>query len=71
MERIYGDRLVNAADLASYREIILDCQKKNFARANVGSYLRAKDPEPLVFANFVESLDDKKYDVFPNAETLG
>jgi len=23
-----------------------------------------------VFANFVESLDDKKYDVFPNSDTL-
>jgi dynein heavy chain len=70
MERIYGDRLVNAQDLQKYRDIILEQTKRNFNKANVAKHFAAKDPEPLVFASFVESLDEKKYDMFPNLDEL-
>jgi dynein heavy chain len=70
MERIYGDRLVNAAHLQQYRDIILEQVKRNFNKANMTKHFQAKDPEPLVFASFVGSLDEKQYDVFPSAEML-
>jgi hypothetical protein len=35
MERIYGDRLVNAQHLQQYRDIILDQVKRNFNKANM------------------------------------
>jgi dynein heavy chain len=61
-ERIYGDRLVNAADLAKYRHIVQDLAKKSFPKQNLSKYFAEKNPEPLIFANFVASLDDKLYD---------
>jgi len=62
IERIYGDRLVNAEDLKKFRANTFDSSKKAFPRTNMQNYYRDKDPEPLVFANFVASLDDKLYD---------
>ena len=67
-ERIYGDRLVNAANLATYREFTADTIKKAFPRVNMQKYFQAKDAEPLVFANFVVSLDEKCYEQFESSE---
>jgi dynein heavy chain len=67
-ERIYGDRLVNAANLATYREFTADLVKKAFPRVNMGKYFQQKDPDPLVFANFVTSLDEKLYEQFDSSE---
>jgi len=61
-ERIYGDRLVNAADLAKYRHIVQDLAKKSFPKQNLSKYFAEKGPEPLIFANFVGGLDEKLYD---------
>lgn len=36
----------------------------------MSKHFAAKDPEPLVFASFVESLDEVKYDIFPNLDEL-
>lgn len=69
-ERIYGDRLVSPADLAGYRAIVNNLCKKNFTKFNLTKFFQEQNPEPLVFANFVESLDDKLYDQFPNAEKM-
>lgn len=69
-ERIYGDRLVNAANLATFRASLFDTQKKTFPRSNLANFFKAENPEPLVFANFVASLDDKLYDQFPNSDVL-
>ena len=68
-ERIYGDRLVNAANLATYRGVAADLVGKSFAKFNLKKYFGAT-PEPLIFAQFVGSLDDKLYDQFPSAEAL-
>ena len=69
-ERIYGDRLVNADHLKTYREFAADITKKAFPRQNMAKYFQLKDPEILVFANFVASLDEKLYDQFPNLDAL-
>jgi len=65
-ERIYGDRLVDAANLASYRELAGEVVKKaGFLKYNMTKYISPAN-EPLIFANFVGSLDDKLYDQFAN-----
>jgi dynein heavy chain len=69
-ERIYGDRLVNAEHLAAYKAFCADICKKQFPRVAMAKYYQPTSPEPLVFANFVESLDDKKYDQFPDVAKL-
>lgn len=68
-ERIFGDRLVNAKDLAVYRSLAFECTSKSFSKFNLKKYFGAT-PEPLIFAQFVASLDDKLYDQFPTAEAL-
>jgi dynein heavy chain len=55
--------------LANYRQIVHELCKKSFNKFNLNKYF-AEKPEPLVFAYFVESLDDKVYDQFPDSEKL-
>ena len=62
LERIYGDRLVNAANLSVYRDFVNDHCKKTYTKANLGKFCQKENPEPLVFAQFVASIDDKLYD---------
>jgi len=69
-ERIYGDRLVNAENLATYRLLAADITKKNFGKFNLNKYFQLPTPEPLVFAYFVHGLDEKMYDQFGNIEAL-
>jgi dynein heavy chain len=69
-ERIYGDRLVSPTDLANYRQIVADLCKKSFTRFNLTKYFAQPTPEPLVFAYFVDSLDDKVYDQFATADKM-
>ena len=68
-ERIYGDRLVNYANLATFKALLSDLSAKSFSRFNLKKYFGAT-PEPLVFAQFVGGLDDKLYDQFPNSDAL-
>lgn len=68
-ERIYGDRLVNQADLLKYKGLQFELVSKSFSKFNLKKYFGAT-PEPLIFANFVASLDDKMYDQFQNSEQL-
>ena len=68
-ERIYGDRLVNATHLATYKGLSLELCSKTFAKYNLKKYFGAT-PEPLVFAGFVHGLDDKLYDQFASAEAM-
>jgi len=69
-ERIFGDRLVNAENLTQYRGLIADICKKNFAKFNLTKFFQPVNTEPLIFAYFVGSLDDKLYDQFPNIDAL-
>ena len=68
-ERIYGDRLVNAANLATFRGILFELVSKTFSKFNLKKYFGAT-PEPLIFAQFVGSLDDKLYDQFQSGDAL-
>jgi hypothetical protein len=60
-ERIYGDRLVNAEHLGTYRAFTAELVGKSFSKFNLKKYF-GPTPEPLIFANFVASLDEKNYD---------
>jgi len=68
-ERIFGDRLVDAKDLAFYRAAASEVVSKSFSKFNLKKYFGAT-PEPLIFAQFVGSLDDKLYDQFANLEAM-
>jgi dynein heavy chain len=61
-ERVYGDRLVSAEDLAKYRGLAAESYKKSFSKYNLNKYFQQPAPEPLIFAFFVGGLDDKLYD---------
>jgi dynein heavy chain len=51
-ERIYGDRLVNAAHLATYKTLSYEISSKSFAKVNLKKYFGVGVPqaESLVFA---------------------
>lgn len=68
-ERIYGDRLVNAANLATFKAAAFEICSKSFAKFNLKKYF-GPTPEPLIFAQFVGGLDDKTYDQFPSLEAM-
>jgi len=68
-DRIYGDRLVSYPNLATFKALQAELVSKSFSKFNLKRYFGA-NPEPLIFANFVASLDEKLYDQFPNAEAL-
>ena len=65
-ERIYGDRLVSPEHLKTYRTFASDLAKKAFPRTNLSKFYQEVNPEPLIFANFVASLDEALYDRFPS-----
>jgi len=68
-ERIYGDRLVNATNLATYKAASFEICSKSFAKFNLKKYF-GPTPEPLIFAQFVGGLDDRQYDQFPSLEAM-
>lgn len=70
-ERVYGDRLVNQKNLQEYRGAVNDQVGKSLAKfPKLKQYSAIEKPEPLIFANFVASLDEKLYDQFPNIDEL-
>jgi dynein heavy chain len=69
-ERIYGDRLSSPENLVTYRAVVADLVKKSFAKYNLSKYFQTTNPEILVFAQFVDGLEEKKYDQFQSFEQL-
>lgn len=69
-ERIYGDRLVSPEHLKQFRLFAADIAKKSFPRTNLSRFYQEANPEPLIFANFVASLDENLYDRFPSIDAL-
>ena len=49
-ERIYGDRLVSAEHLTTYKGLVFELTKKTFAKYNMSKYFAGANPEPLIFA---------------------
>jgi dynein heavy chain len=60
-ERVYGDRLVDATDLAKYRNLAAQAAKKHFPSANMSRFFAAENPDPLVFCHYAESVDEMLY----------
>ena len=69
-ERVYGDRLVNAADLAKYKTLAAAQAKKAFPSHNMMKFFAAENADPLVFCHYVESVDDKVYDQVTSLDAL-
>jgi len=73
-ERIYGDRLVTAADLRRYRTLAGELSKKMFSKYNFQKYFQEKNPEVLVFAPFSKGIQDMSeggcYDKVKDVERL-
>jgi dynein heavy chain len=66
-ERIYGDRLVTENDIQNFRLKVADQAKKNFSRYNPGKYFNRDKPEPIIFCDFVNGINnDRNYDNMPN-----
>ena len=61
-ERVYGDRLVDAADLSKYNALAQSQCKKIFPSFPTAKYYAKENAEPLLFCNFVESIEDSTYD---------
>ena len=55
--------------MSTYKGLSFEICAKSFAKFNLKKYFGAT-PEPLVFALFVNGLDDKLYDQFPSAELM-
>lgn len=68
-ERIYGDRLITPENLTTFKGLLSDVCKKNFARYNMNKYF-SDTPEPLVFAHFVAGLEENIYDQFSGIDQL-
>ena len=56
-ERVYGDRLVDAADLKRYKDIALEQQRRHFKEFSPTLAFA----EPLVFAHFARSVGESRY----------
>ena len=70
-ERIYGDRLSSAENIATYKFVVADLVKKSFSKYNLSKYFQGANPEPLVFAQFVSGIEEKLYDQFGSIDQLG
>ena len=68
-ERIYGDRLVSLDHLKIFKAELGTLVKKSFAKFNLSKYFN-ENPENIVFARFVNGLEDNIYDQFQNQEDL-
>ena len=69
-ERIYGDRMVSMDNINQFRGITADLVKKSFARFNLARYFQPQNPEPLIFSNFANGLQETQYDQFANIQAL-
>ena len=61
-ERVYGDRLVNTSDMTKYNAIAQGQCKKIFPSFPIAKFYAKENAEPLLFCNFVQSIEDPVYD---------
>ena len=69
-ERIYGDRLVSKEHIAIFKSELGALVKKNFSKYNMSKYFNPDVPEPIVFAKFVNGLEENLYDQFANVDAM-
>lgn len=61
-ERIYSDRLVNQADIISYRQISVDILKKSFSKyTSIQKFYAGEKSEPLIFNNFPKGYQGERF----------
>ena len=61
-ERVYGDRLVSAEDLAKYNILAQAQCKKIFPSFPIAKFYAKENAEPLVFCHFTDGIDNPVYD---------
>ena len=61
-ERVYGDRLVSISDLTKYNSLVQSQCKKIFPSFPIAKFYAKENSEPLIFCNFVESIENPVYD---------
>lgn len=61
-ERVYGDRLVNSLDMSKYNALAQAQCKKIFSSFPIAKFYAKENAEPLLFCNFVESIENSVYD---------
>ena len=61
-ERVYGDRLVSLPDLSKYNNLAQTQCKKIFPSFPIAKFYAKENAEPLVFCNFVETIENSSYD---------
>ena len=69
-ERIYGDRLVSKEHIGIFKQELGALVKKNFSKYNMSKYFNPDVPEPIVFAKFVNGLEENLYDQFANVDAM-
>ena len=72
-ERVYGDRLVNNADIGKFKALIAAQAKKAFPQYNVSRfYMDGPTQNPLIFCHFGEpaSIDEPVYDMVQQLSTV-
>jgi dynein heavy chain len=57
-ERVYGDRLVSAADLKKYKDLAAESAKKVFKEMSPTTLMA----EPLFFTHFAQGIGERQYD---------
>lgn len=60
-ERTYGDRLVNAEHLQTYKDGIYDIVKKAFSKFNFSKYFSKENAQSLVYSNFPQGIQAERY----------
>ena len=61
-ERVYGDCLVSLADLTKYNNLAQIQCKKHFPSFPIAKFYAKENAEPLVFCNFVQTIENPIYD---------
>jgi dynein heavy chain len=69
-ERVYGDRLVTAEDLAKYQTMAQQQAKKQFPNYNMAKFFAVENAEPLIFCHFTTNIQDKLYDKVSSLDSL-
>ena len=69
-DRIYGDRLVSRENINVFKQELGNMAKKSFPKFNLAKCFNTDNPEPIVFASFVNGLDQHLYDQFASVDAM-
>lgn len=69
-DRIYGDRLVSKEHISIFKQELGNLVKKSFPKFNLTKYFASENPEPIVFARFVNGLEENLYDQFASVDAM-